>query len=90
MTIKECYVGARVVCVAAFACCNEVVGMTGTIVGVRDDNVGVDFDAPFAAEHRCGGLATLGHGRWGEPAYLEFEEQNIGPMNFSFEELVGL
>ena len=90
MTIEECYVGARVVCVDEFSCCDEVIGMTGTIVKVRKSDVGVDFDKHFSLEHWCSGLATLGHGRWGSPASLEFEEQNIGPMNFSFEELIGL
>lgn len=89
MTIKECYFGARVVCVAEFDYCDEVVGMTGTIVEVRESDVGVDFDQHFALEHNCAGFARLGHGRWGSPRSLELLDEPIGPMNFSFEELIG-
>ena len=72
MFISECKVGQRVICIKPFAGYASLVGMTGTIVAIRDNEynrIGVDFDEDFRGKHGCGGRAI--NGRWGDQICLE-------------------
>lgn len=52
----------------------NLIGVSGTVVHVRDDNmIGVEFDVRFRNGHSANGLGKQGFCRYGDPEVFERE-----------------
>ena len=74
MTIHDFQVGDRVRAIAPVAGYNNLIGMTGVVVHVRDDDmIGVEFDEEFRGGHSASGYGKKGFCRYGELSEFELE-----------------
>lgn len=82
MTIDQCVVGTRVVCVAPFDGAEDCVGLHGVIKRVYETAIYVEFDTEFTGGWDLYGLAMEGRGRIGNAACLELEQDEICACDF--------